>query len=161
VGLSQYRNALASGRRLRFEARRIKVLLMNTPETIRRIFEEYRTIAVVGLSSKRDRPSNGVAGYMRSKGYKVIAVNPNETAVFGEKAYPNLASVPEAIDLVDIFRRSDEAGKAVDEAIAAGAKAVWLQEGVVDHNAAQRAIDAGLMVVMDRCWLKEHRRLGN
>ena len=133
---------------------------MNSPETIRRIFEECRTIAVVGLSSKTNRPSNGVAGYIRSKGYKVIAVNPNETEVFGERAYPDLASVPETIDLVDIFRRSEEAGKAVDEAIAVGAKAVWMQEGVVDRAAAQRAADAGMMVVMDRCWLKEHRRLG-
>ena len=131
---------------------------MNTPETIRRIFEECRTIAVVGLSSKTNRPSNGVAGYMRSNGYKVIAVNPNEAEVFGEKAYADLASVPEKIDLVDVFRCSDEAGRAVDEAIAVGAKAIWLQEGVIDAAAAQRAADAGLMVVMDRCWLKEHRR---
>ena len=95
---------------------------------------------------------------MRSNGYKVIAVNPNESEVFGEKAYADLASVPEKIDLVDVFRRSDEAGRAVDEAIAVGAKAIWLQEGVIDTGAAQRAADAGLMVVMDRCWLKEHRR---
>jgi predicted CoA-binding protein len=95
---------------------------------------------------------------MRGQGYKVIAVNPNERAVFGDIAYPNLASVPTKIDLVDVFRRSDEAGKAVDEAIAVGAKAVWLQEGVIDHAAAQRAVDAGLLVVMDRCWLKEHIR---
>ena len=133
---------------------------MNTPETIRRIFEECRTIAVVGLSSKTNRPSNGVARYIRDKGYKVIAVNPNETELFGERAYPDLTSVPDTIDLVDIFRRSEEAGKAVDEAIAVGAKAVWMQEGVIDYAAAQRAADAGLMVVMDRCWLKEHRRLG-
>ena len=97
---------------------------------------------------------------MRLRGYKVIPVNPNETEVLGVKAYPDLGSVPEKIDLVDIFRRSDEAGKAVDEAIAIGAKAVWMQEGVIDPQAAQRAEDAGLMVVMDRCWLKEHRRAG-
>ena len=131
---------------------------MNTPETIRRIFEECHVIAVVGLSSNSFRPSNGVARYMRLKGYKVIAVNPNETEVFGEKAYPDLASVPEKVDLVDVFRRPDEAGKAVDDAIAAGAKAVWMQEGVIDHAAAQRALEAGMLVVMDRCWLKEHRR---
>lgn len=130
---------------------------MNSPETIRRIFEECRTIAVVGLSSKTNRPSNGVAGYMRRSGYKVIAVNPNEKEVFGESAYPDLSSVPDTIDLVDIFRRSEEAGKVVDEAIAVGAKAVWMQEGVIDRSAAQRAVEAGLMVVMDRCWLKEHR----
>jgi len=131
---------------------------INSPETIRRILEECRTIAVVGLSSDPSRPSNSVSGYMRRQGYRVIPVNPNETSVFGEKAYPDLAAVPEKIDLVDVFRRWDEAGKAVDEAIAVGARAVWLQEGVIDSAAAQRAEDAGLMVVMDRCWLKEHIR---
>lgn len=96
---------------------------------------------------------------MRRHGYKVIAVNPNESEVFGDKAYPSLATVPEKPDLVNIFRRSEEAGKAVDQAIAVGAKAVWLQEGVIDNAAAQRAVAAGLLVVMDRCWLKEHLRL--
>jgi predicted CoA-binding protein len=95
---------------------------------------------------------------MRRHGYRVIPVNPNEKSVFDEKAYPDLFAVPEKLELVDIFRRSDEAGKAVDQAIAAGAKAVWLQEGVIDRAAAQRALDAGLLVVMDRCWLKEHAR---
>jgi len=132
--------------------------MINSPETIRRILEECRTIAVVGLSSDPSRASNSVSGYMRRQGYRVIPVNPNETSVFGEKSYPDLMAVPEKIDLVDVFRRSDEAGKAVDEAIAVGAKAVWLQEGVIDSAAAQRAVDAGLMVVMDRCWLKEHIR---
>lgn len=133
---------------------------INSTETINRILEECRTIAVVGLSSDISRPSNGVSGYMRRVGYRVIPVNPNETEVFGQKAYPDLASVPEKIDLVDVFRRSEEAGKAVDEAIAVGAKAVWLQEGVIDRAAAQRALDAGLLVVMDRCWLKEHIKHG-
>ena len=133
-------------------------MAINTPETIRRILDECRTIAVVGLSSDPSRASNSVSGYMRKYGYKVIPVNPNETSVFGEKAYPDLAAVPEKIDLVDVFRRPSEAGKAVDEAIAVGAKAVWLQEGVIDVEAAQRAVEAGLMVVMDRCWLKEHIR---
>jgi predicted CoA-binding protein len=132
---------------------------MNTPEEIRRVFAECRTIAVVGLSSKSDRPSNGVASYMRDLGYEVTAVNPNETEVFGNTAYPDLASVPKEIDLVNIFRRSDAAGKVVDQAIAVRAKAVWMQEGVIDQEAALRAADAGLMVVMDRCWLKERRRL--
>jgi len=95
---------------------------------------------------------------MRSEGYRVIPVNPNETEVFGTKAFGSLAEVPEKIDLVDIFRRPDEAGRAVDEAVAVGAKAVWMQEGVIDAAAAQRAHDAGLLVVMDRCWLKEHLR---
>ena len=133
---------------------------INSSETIQRILDECRTIAVVGLSSDSFRPSNGVAAYMKRSGYRVIAVNPNETSVFGEIAYPDLFAVPEKIDLVDIFRRSSEAGKAVDDAIAVGAKAVWLQEGVIDSAAAQRAVDAGLLVVMDRCWLKDHRRFG-
>lgn len=133
---------------------------INSEETIRRILEECHTIAVVGLSSDTWRPSNSVSAYMRRAGYRVIPVNPNETEVFGEKAYADLASVPEKLELVDVFRRSDEAGKAVDEAIAVGAKAVWLQEGVIDQAAAQRALDAGLLVVMNRCWLKEHLRHG-
>jgi uncharacterized protein len=131
---------------------------INSRETIQRILDECRTIAVVGLSSSPMRASNSVAGYMRQQGYKVIPVNPNEEQVFGEKSYPSLSDVSGKIELVDIFRRSDEAGKAVDEAIQIGAKAVWLQEGVIDHDAAERAVEAGLLVVMDRCWLKEHIR---
>ena len=131
---------------------------INFEDIIKRIITECRTIAVIGLSSDPWRPSNSVAGYMRRSGYRVIAVNPNETEVFGDRAYEHLSQVAEKVDLVDIFRRSDEAGNAVDDAIAAGAKAVWLQEGVIDRDAAQRALDAGLLVVMDRCWLKEHIR---
>jgi predicted CoA-binding protein len=131
---------------------------INSRETISKILEDCRTIAVVGLSSNPGRASNGVAGYMKRQGYRVIPVNPNEEQVFGEKSYPSLADVPVKVDLVDIFRRSEEAGKAVDEAIEIGAKAVWLQEGVIDHDAAKRAQDAGLLVVMDRCWLKDHVR---
>ena len=95
---------------------------------------------------------------MRRQGYKVIPVNPRETEVFGEKSYASLADVPGKLELVDVFRKSDEAGAVVDEAIKLGAKAVWLQEGVIDEAAAQRAHDAGLLVVMDRCWLKDHMR---
>jgi len=135
-------------------------LEINSSEAIKRMLDECRTIAVVGLSSSSWRPSHGVAAYMRRQGYRVIPVNPNEREVLGEKAYASLVEVPEKIDLVDIFRRSEEAGKAVDEAIAIGAKAVWLQEGVIDYAAAQRALNAGLLVVMDRCWLKEHVRNG-
>lgn len=131
---------------------------INDHEAIRRIFEECRTIAVIGLSSDPGRPSNGVASYMKRQGYRVIPVNPNETEVLGERAYPTLADVPVPVDLVDIFRRSSEAGRAVDDAIRAGAKAVWLQDGVIDRDAAQRALDAGLLVVMDRCWLRDHVR---
>ena len=131
---------------------------INSKETITAILEDCKTIAVVGLSSNPGRASHGVAAYMRSRGYKVIPVNPNEKEVFGDKAYASLADVPDKIDLVDIFRRSSEAVHAVDEAIAVGAQAVWLQEGVIDRAAAERAQDAGLLVVMDRCWLKEHAR---
>ncbi len=128
---------------------------MNEAETIKQILKECKTIAVVGLSSNKYRPSNGVSSFMLQKGYKVIPVNPNESEVFGVKSYSDLKSVGEKIDLVDIFRRSDEAGTVVDDAIAIGARAVWLQEGVIDKSAAKRAEDAGLLVVMDRCWLKD------
>jgi predicted CoA-binding protein len=131
---------------------------INSGETIKQILDDCKTIAVVGLSSDPHRPSYGVASYMRRCGYKVIAVNPNETEVFGEEAYASLADVPDKIDLVDIFRRSSEAGRAVDEAIALGVKAVWLQDGVIDDAAAQRAHKAGLLVVMDRCWLRDHAK---
>jgi predicted CoA-binding protein len=133
-------------------------LEINSKETINAILDDCKTIAVVGLSSNPVRPSHGVASYMRRHGYKVIAVNPNETEVFGDTAYELLTDVPDQIDLVNIFRRSSEAGHAVDEAIALRAKAVWLQEGVIDERAAARALAAGLLVVMDRCWLKEHAR---
>jgi uncharacterized protein len=131
---------------------------INHPETIKLILKECRAIAVVGLSSNPLRPSYGVAAYMQRHGYRVIPINPNETQVLGERAYPSLADAPQPIELVDIFRRSAEAGAVVDEAIRLGAKAVWLQEGVIDDAAAQRAQAAGLLVVMDRCWLKEHLR---
>jgi uncharacterized protein len=131
---------------------------MSNVEVIKRILNECRTIAVVGLSSNSYRPSHGVAEYMQRKGYKVIPVNPNETQVLGEKAYPALDKVAEKIDLVDVFRRSEEAGAVVDDAIRIKAKAVWLQEGVIDEAAAMRARKAGLLVVTDKCWLKEYAR---
>ncbi len=134
---------------------------MNTPEEFRTIFAEMKNIAVVGLSSSSMRPSNGVAAFMQEKDYRVIPVNPFETEVLGQPAYARLAEVPDRIDLVDIFRRSDFAGQAVDEAIEVGAKAVWMQEGVIDHEAAERAAEAGLIVVMNHCWLKEWYRYGS
>ncbi len=130
------------------------------PDTIRRILDECRTIAVVGLSSNPIRPSHGVARYMQQHGYRILPINPNETDVLGEKAYAELADLPEPVDLVNIFRRSEEAGHHVDEAIRLGARAVWLQEDVIDEAAAERAAAAGLWVVMDRCLLKEHLRKG-
>ena len=129
---------------------------INDPEAIETMLRDTKTIAVVGISSDATRASNSVSRYMQSQGYRIIPVNPNETSVLGEKAYAQLEDVPDEIDLVDIFRRSEEAGQHVDEAIRIGASAVWLQEGVIDEEAARRALNAGLDVVMDRCILKEH-----
>jgi predicted CoA-binding protein len=123
------------------------------------LFSNSRTIAVVGLSSKKHRPSYGVAEYMQRQGYRIIPVNPNETEVLGEKAYATLDAVPDKIDIVNVFRRSEFVAEIVDAAIRTGAHAVWLQEEVVDEKAAEHARAAGLTVVMDRCILKEHRRL--
>jgi uncharacterized protein len=126
--------------------------------TIPELLASSHTIAVVGLSHKRFRPSYGVSEYMRRAGYRIIPVNPFETEVLGEKSYASLADVPEHVDIVNIFRRSEFVPELVEAAIRIGARAVWMQEGVVHEAAAQRARAAGLTVVMDRCILKEHRR---
>jgi uncharacterized protein len=123
------------------------------------ILRNAKTIAVIGLSGRRFRPSYGVSEYMQSAGYRIIPVNPNETEVLGEKAYATLDEVPEPVDIVDIFRRSEFVPEIVDAAIRNGAKAIWMQEGVEHAEAAQKAEAAGLAVVMDRCILKEHRKL--
>ena len=126
---------------------------------ISELLHSSRTIAVVGLSSKRFRPSHGVAEYMQHAGYRIIPVNPLETRILGEPCYPDLDSVPGPIDIVDIFRRSEFVPEIVEAAIRKGAKAIWMQEGVIHEAAARRAEQAGLMVIMDRCILKDHRRL--
>ncbi len=123
------------------------------------ILRSVKTIAVVGLSSKRMRPSYSVSEYMQRAGYRIIPVNPAETEVLGEKAYPDLDSIPVPVDLVNIFRRSELVPPVVDAAIRIGAKAIWMQEDVVHEEAAEKARAAGLMVVMDRCVLKEHRKM--
>jgi uncharacterized protein len=123
------------------------------------LLRSAKTIAVVGLSSRRSRPSYGVSEYMQSAGYRIIPVNPNESEVLGEKAYPTLDDVPEHIDIVDIFRRSELVPEVVDAAIRVGARGVWMQEGVIHEDAAQLARAAGLEVVMDHCILKEHRKM--
>ncbi|MHB0867949.1 MAG: CoA-binding protein [Chloroflexota bacterium] len=130
-------------------------------ESIKRILEKGRTIAVVGLSPKPERPSYGVASYLQQQGYRIIPVNPTVDQVLGERSYPDLKSVPERIDVVDIFRRSEDVPPVVDEAIQVGAWAVWMQEGVANEAAAAKARQAGLEVVEDRCILKEHRRLSS
>jgi predicted CoA-binding protein len=122
------------------------------------ILETYRTIAVVGLSSKLYRPSYGVAEYLLSAGYRIIPVNPNETEVLAERAYARLEDVPERVEVVEVFRRSEEIPPVVESAIRIGAKVVWMQEGVIHEEAAERARKAGLTVVMDACMLKEHRK---
>lgn len=116
-----------------------------------RILDRCRTFAVVGASPSQGRPSHGVMGVLGRHGYTVVPVNPRATEVLGLPCYPDLSSIPRPVDVVDIFRRSEAAGAHVDEAIAIGAKAVWMQLGVIDEAAAQRARDAGLEVVMDRC----------
>ena len=127
--------------------------------TIAELLHNSRTIAVVGLSSRKFRPSYGVSEYMQRAGYRIIPVNPNETMILGEKTYPDLDSVPERIDIVDIFRRSEFVPEIVEAAIRIGARAVWMQEGVIHEEAAARARAAGLFVAMERCILKEHLKL--
>ena len=126
---------------------------------IAEILKTARTIAVVGLSPKRYRPSYGVAEYLQKAGYRVIPVNPLEAELLGERCYPDLEAIPEAVDIVDIFRRSEFVPRIVEAAIRKGAKVIWMQEGVVHEDAARRAQAAGLLVVMDRCILKDHRRM--
>ena len=128
-------------------------------KSISEILHSARTIAVVGLSNKRFRPSYGVSEYLKRVGYRIIPVNPLEDEVLGEKSYPDLDSVPVPVDVVDIFRRSEFVPEIVEAAIRNGAKAIWMQEGVIHDEAARRAEAAGLTVVMDHCILKEHRRL--
>ena len=128
--------------------------MLGIPELLRK----SRVIAVVGLSSKRARPSYSVSEYMQKQGYRIIPVNPNESEVLGEKSYARLEDIPEHVDIVDIFRRSEKVAPVVESAIRIGASAVWMQEGVVDQPSARKAKAAGLDVVVDRCILKEHSR---
>jgi predicted CoA-binding protein len=131
-----------------------------TPEEIRDILHSTRVIAVVGLSDKPDRDSFRVAAYMQRAGYRIIPVNPAVQEVLGEKSHASLREVPEKIDMVDVFRKPDAVPAIVEDAIAVGAKVVWMQEGIVHNEAADRARAAGLKVVMDRCVLREHRGMG-
>jgi hypothetical protein len=127
-------------------------------DAIREILEHSKTLAVVGLSSKAARPSHGVTAYMQRNGYRIIPVNPQEQAVLGEKAYASLDAVAEPFDVVVIFRRPEFVPAVVEAAIRKQAKVVWMQEGVIHEQAAERARAAGLIVVMDRCILKEHAK---
>jgi predicted CoA-binding protein len=129
--------------------------------TAQEILEQSKVIAVVGLSPKPHRDSHGVAKYLQKQGYRVVPVNPRADTILGEKAYPDLASIPEQVDVVDIFRKAEDVPPIVDEAIDIGAKAVWMQLGIVNEEAALKARTAGLGVVMDRCMLVEHRNLAS
>ena len=126
---------------------------------LKRLFEETKTIAVVRLSDNESRPSNRVAAYLKSKGYKIVPVNPGAEEILGEKSYPDLKSIPDPVDVVDVFRRPEFVPEVADEAIEIGAKVLWLQEGITHEEAAKKARAAGLTVIQDACMLQEHSRL--
>ncbi|OGP63267.1 MAG: CoA-binding protein [Deltaproteobacteria bacterium RBG_13_47_9] len=130
-------------------------------EDLRETLNNCKTVAIVGISPKEDRPSYRVASYLKSKGYRIIPVRPNGETILGEKVYPNLMEIPNemVVDIVDIFRRSEDVPPIVEEAIQRGAKMVWMQEGVSHQEAFDKAQKAGLKAVMDRCLKKEHQRL--
>jgi predicted CoA-binding protein len=131
---------------------------MDQAKSIDQILEQYKTIAVVGLSSNEERPGYYVPAYLQSAGYRIIPVNPFLDQALGEQAYPELSSIKDPIDVVQIFRRPDEVPAIVDQAIAIGAKAIWMQLGITHKEAADKAHKAGLKVVMDACMMVEHRR---
>ena len=124
-----------------------------------KILKTYQTIAVVGLSPKSDRPSYRVASYLKKHGYRIIPVNPQAKEILSEICYPDLTSIPERIEVVDVFRSSEQVPAVVEEAIKVEARAVWMQEGVINEEAAARAREAGLLVVMNKCMRKEHLKL--
>jgi predicted CoA-binding protein len=132
---------------------------MNNDQTMKEILQSARTIASVGLSSNPEKESYGVGEYLKKQGYRLIPVNPTADEILGEKSYPDLASVPEKIDVVQVFRKPEDVPPVVEGAIRAGAKVVWMQEGIVNEAAAQSARAAGLQVVMDACMRETHQRL--
>jgi predicted CoA-binding protein len=132
---------------------------MNNDHMMKDILLSAKTIASVGLSSNTQKESYWIVSYLKDQGYRIIPINPTADEILGEKAYPDLESVPEKIDVVQVFRRSEDVPPVVDSAIKVGAKVVWMQEGIVNEEAAQKARDAGLQVVMDACMRVTHRRL--
>ena len=132
-----------------------------TPDALRALLRDVRTIAVVGLSPKAERPSHGVARYLQGAGYRIVPVNPGHAEILGERSYPTLAAAARdhTIDVVDVFRRSEQAGTVVDDAISIRPRLIWLQQGVMDPAAQARAEAAGIPCVMDRCLAVEHRLL--
>jgi len=136
----------------------VETMKTTATDEVGELLKRTKTIAVVGLSDSPLRPSYGVSAYMQSHGYRIIPVNPSIKGSLGEKAVASLGEVPERIDMVDVFRRSEFVPELVDEAIRLKVPAIWLQEGVIHEEAAEKARKAGIFVVMDRCILKEHRR---
>jgi len=132
---------------------------MMTDAEITELLKTAKTIAVVGLSSDPMRPSFGVSRFLQRQGYRIIPVNPNETEVLGERAYPTVKDIPDQVDIVDIFRRPARVPEVIDQALEKGIRHIWMQEGVVNEEAAKKAEAAGMSVVMDRCILKEMARL--
>jgi predicted CoA-binding protein len=128
-------------------------------DKIKEILEKNKVVAIVGLSDKSERYSNKVGKFLKARGYTIIPVNPKYDTVLGEKSYPSLKDIPEDVDVVDIFRKPEAVDEIVDEAIKKGVKVVWMQEGVINYKAAQKAKDAQLTVVMDRCMYKEYVRI--
>jgi predicted CoA-binding protein len=130
-------------------------------QEIKEVLRSSKTVAVIGISPKEDRPSYGVASYLKSKGYRIIPVRPDGDKILGEKVYHSLTEIPREIeiDVVDIFRKSEDVPPVVEEAIHRGAKVIWMQEGIINQEACTKAEKAGLKVVMDRCTKKEHQRL--
>ncbi|MBM4326906.1 MAG: CoA-binding protein [Deltaproteobacteria bacterium] len=126
---------------------------------LKKLFQEIRTIAVVGLSDNQSKPSNRVAAYLKNKGYKIVPVNPGAEEILGEKSYPDLKSIPVPVDVVDVFRRPEFVPQVAEDAVAIGAKVLWLQEDITHEEAAKKARAAGLTVVQDACMLEEHSRL--
>jgi len=135
------------------------ILAAEQVKKIRKILRESKTIAVVGLSPKPHRPSHEVARYLMEAGYTVIPVNPGQDAILGLTCYPNLRAIPTQVDMVDIFRRSEAVMNIIDDAVAVGARFIWMQEGIVNQEAAAKAEAAGLIVVMDRCTKIDHMNL--
>jgi predicted CoA-binding protein len=134
-------------------------MLITTDPDLKRLFETVRTIAVVGCSPKPERPGHYVAKYLQDLGYRVIPVNPGQTEILGEKCYASLRDIPEPVDMVDCFRRAEDIPPVVEDAIAIGAKFIWMQLGIVNDEAAKRALEAGIEVVMDRCPKIDYPRL--
>ena len=130
-----------------------------TPEEIKAILQNYRVVAVVGLSPKPERPSFQVARYLKEHGYRIVPVNPGQKVILGEKCYPRLSDIPFPVEVVDIFRNVEAIPAIVDEAIAIGARVVWMQQGLTEPAAARKAREAGLQVVMDRCMKIDHAQL--